>query len=211
MEIVKYGHPVLRWKSRPFQELPEGLDRTIDEMFELMYASRGIGLAANQVGLPYRMFVVNCTADPAEADEELVFINPKITRKKGSADAEEGCLSLPELYGEVPRAKLVVVQAYDLDGEMFEIEAEDLLARVIQHENDHLDGVLFIDRMKPEAREDLTFRLRDFETAFRKLQQEGRFASDEQLKADLTRMERTFELPPPPEPSAGEEASLPDE
>ena len=113
MEIVKYGHPALRWKSTPLPEITPELKRTVRKMFDLMYEARGIGLAANQVGLPYRLFIVNASAEPSETDEELVFINPEIIRRKGSAEGEEGCLSLPEVYGTVPRAEKILVEAYD--------------------------------------------------------------------------------------------------
>lgn len=195
MEIVKFGHPVLKWKSKPFKELPEGFDRILDEMFDLMYAARGVGLAANQVGLPYRFFIANPTADPAEKDEEMVFINPKIIRKKGWGSAEEGCLSLPEIYGDVERAQMVEMEAFDLDGEGFSIEAEDLMARILQHESDHLDGVLFIDRMKPEKLDEILLKVRSVESQFRKEQAEGKYPSDDALRSRLAELEKTFELP----------------
>ena len=195
MEIVKYGHPVLRWKSSPLTSISAGMKATVRQMFDLMYEANGIGLAANQVGLPYRFFVVNCTADPDEKDEELVFINPEITRRKGSVEGEEGCLSLPELYGQVPRAEEIVVEAFGLDGQGFEIEASDLMARVILHENDHLDGVLFIDRMQPDARSELQRDLDDFEQDFRARQAKGEYLDDEAIKLKLAEMTKTFEFP----------------
>ncbi len=196
MEIVKYCHPVLRWKSSPLPEVSDDLRRTVSKMFELMYDAKGIGLAANQVGLPYRFFIANLTADPAEIEEEIVFINPQIVKKFGGwEEAEEGCLSLPALYGNVNRAKELVVQAYDLDGEGFEIEAEDLMARVIQHELDHLDGILFIDRMTELARREIDPKIREFEMAFRADQKAGKFASDEQLKKQLAEMVKSFPFP----------------
>lgn len=195
MEIVKYGHPALRWKSKPLTEITPELKSTVRKMFDLMYEARGIGLAANQVGLPYRFFIVNATADPAETEEELVFINPEIIRRKGSAEGEEGCLSLPELYGDVPRAEEIVVEAYDLNGEGFGIEAEELMARVIQHESDHLDGVLFFDRMSDFARQELEPALADFQAEFERQQRDGDFPCDEALKEQLAKMETSFEFP----------------
>lgn len=195
MEIVKFGHPVLKWKSKPFQDIPDGFDRIIDEMFELMYSARGVGLAANQVGLPYRFFIANPTADPAEKDEEFVFINPKIVRKKGWGEAEEGCLSLPEVFGDVERAQTVEMEAFDLDGEAYSIEADDLMARILQHELDHLDGVLFIDRMKPDKLDLLRLKIRNIENQFRQEQKDGKYPSDDVLRSQLADMERTFALP----------------
>ena len=129
MQIVQYGHPVLRWKSKPIQSIDEQLRSTVAEMFELMYSAKGIGLAANQVALPYRFFVVNVTADPAEKDEEFVFLNPRIRRRKGATSGEEGCLSLPGLYANVERADEVVIEAYDLSGEAFEMDLDELAAQ----------------------------------------------------------------------------------
>lgn len=195
MEIVKYGHPALRWKAKELTELTPDFKATVRAMFNLMYEARGIGLAATQVGLPYRFFVVNTTADPKETEEELVFINPEIIRKKGSVEGEEGCLSLPELYGQVARAEEIVLEAYDINGQGFEMECSEILARVIQHENDHLDGVLFIDRMKPDEVEELQANIDDLETQFRQTQAAGTLASDEGLKDQLSKMEKTFEFP----------------
>jgi peptide deformylase len=146
-------------------------------------------------GLPYRFFVVNTTADPQETEEELVFINPEIIRKKGNVEGEEGCLSLPELYGQVARAEEIVLEAYDIDGQGFEMECSEILARVIQHENDHLDGMLFIDRMKPDEVEELQANLDDLETQFRQAQSAGTIKSDDGLKTELAEMEKTFEFP----------------
>jgi peptide deformylase len=195
MEIVKYGHPALRWKAKELTELTPDFKATVRAMFDLMYEARGIGLAATQVGLPYRFFVVNTTADPKDTEEELVFINPEIMRKKGNVEGEEGCLSLPELYGQVARAEEIVLEAYDIDGQGFEMECSEILARVIQHENDHLDGVLFIDRMKPDEVEELQANLDDLETQFRQSQSAGTIKSDEGLKSELSEMEKTFEFP----------------
>ncbi|NQV25718.1 MAG: peptide deformylase [Rhodopirellula sp.] len=195
MEIVKYGHPALRWKAKELTELTPDFKATVRRMFDLMYEARGIGLAATQVGLPYRFFVVNTTADPKETDEELVFINPEIIRKKGNTEGEEGCLSLPELYGEVARAEEIVLEAYDINGEGFEMECSEILARVIQHENDHLDGVMFIDRMKPDEVKELQANIDDLETQFRQAQAAGTVASDQVLREQLSAMEKTFEFP----------------
>ncbi|MEI8021256.1 MAG: peptide deformylase [Schlesneria sp.] len=196
MEIVLYPHPALRWKSKPIQEINEDLRRVVAEMFQLMYAAKGIGLAANQVGLPYRLFIMNLTGDPEEKDEEIVFINPEILKRKGTTEGEEGCLSFPGMYGQVKRAAKVDIEAFDLNGECFEYSLDELAARAVQHECDHLDGVLFIDRMPEVGRRELDPVVSDFETQFRRWQAEGRFASDEILKQELVKLE-----PKPPAPS----------
>jgi len=189
MHIVQYPHPALRWKSKPVTRIDAELRDIVARMFQLMYESKGIGLAANQVALPYRLFVVNVTGDPEQKDEEFVFLNPEITQRKGSAESEEGCLSLPELYGPVRRAEEVVIDAFDLDGHGFEMTLTDLPARVVQHETDHLDGVLFTDRMTEAARRELEPRLADFETLFRRQQGAGEFPSDDEIRKQLRQLE----------------------
>lgn len=189
MEIVKYPHPALRWKSKPVTAIDAELRATARRMFELMYESRGVGLAANQVALPFRLFVINPTSDPEQPDQEHVFINPEIMRRKGSVEGEEGCLSLPEVFGMVRRAEEIVVEAFDLDGQQFRMELDELPARVVQHEYDHLDGVLFVDRMTEAARREIEHRLSDFDTYFRRQQQSGQYPSDEEIRKRLHEME----------------------
>lgn len=189
MEILPYPHPALRWKSKPVQEIDDNLRRVVAEMFELMYAAKGIGLAANQVGLPYRLFILNLSADPEIKDEEIVFINPEILKRKGTTEGEEGCLSFPGLYGQVKRAAKVDIEAFDLEGAGFQYSLDELAARAVQHESDHLDGVLFIDRMTETVRRELDPVVGDFETQFRRWQSEGRYAPDELLKRELLKLE----------------------
>ncbi|MFQ5732461.1 MAG: peptide deformylase [Planctomycetaceae bacterium] len=189
MEIVPFPHPALRWKSKPVREINAQLRATIREMFDLMYEARGVGLAANQVALPLRLFVMNPTGDAEEPDAELVFINPEITQRKGSAEGEEGCLSFPELYGQVRRAEEIAVEAFDVRGHAFTLSLDELKARVVQHENDHLDGVLFPDRMTDTARLELAPQLEEFEAAFRRRQEAGLCPSDEELKAAMRGLE----------------------
>ncbi len=185
MQIVQYGHPALRWKAKPIQSINEELRSVVGEMFDLMYSAKGIGLAANQVGLPLRFFIVNVTADPAEKDEEIVFLNPRIRRRKGTTTGEEGCLSLPGLYANVDRAEEIVIEAFDLEGAGFEMDLDDLPARVVQHETDHLDGVLFVDRLAPDDRLKVEPRLLGFESDFRKQQSTGQFPPEAELNRHL--------------------------
>ncbi|HAA48174.1 MAG TPA: peptide deformylase, partial [Planctomycetaceae bacterium] len=107
-------------------------------MFELMYEAKGIGLAANQVALPFRFFIINVSGDPDLSDQEHVFINPEISNQSGLVEGEEGCLSVPQLYGQVKRFETITVEAYDLDGQGFAMDLDELPARVVQHETDHL-------------------------------------------------------------------------
>ncbi|MBW3539185.1 MAG: peptide deformylase [Planctomycetes bacterium] len=189
MQIVQYPHPALRWKSQPIRQINAELRSAVRQMFDLMYASQGIGLAANQVALPWRVFVVNPTGEASERDEEYVFINPEILRRKGSVEGEEGCLSLPELFGPVRRAEQILVNAFDLKGNEFEMTLTDLPGRVVQHETDHLDGVLFVDRMTDAARREVEPQLADFEAHFRRQQSLGRFPPDPEIEQRLRELE----------------------
>ncbi|MCA9012352.1 MAG: peptide deformylase [Planctomycetaceae bacterium] len=190
LEIVPHPHPALRWKSKEVSRIDDELRAMVAEMFELMYSARGIGLAANQVALPYRLFVINPSGDKAEKDQEIVFINPQITRKNGSETDEEGCLSLPEIYGPVTRATKIVVDAFDLNGQQFELELEDLHARVVQHEYDHVEGVMFTDRVASEELQKIQPLISDLELQFRNRQKEGTIESDEQLRKKLLALEK---------------------
>ncbi|MFN0052787.1 MAG: peptide deformylase [Planctomycetales bacterium] len=188
MQIIHYPHPALRWKSSPITRITEELRDIVRQMFELMYASEGIGLAANQVGLPYRVFVLNLTGKREEADQEHVFINPEIVGRKGSQEGEEGCLSLPKLYGQVRRANEVVVEAFDLEGRGFELTIDDLGSRAIQHESDHLDGVLFVDRLTESGKREAASALADFESVYRRQQELGVVPPDAEIESTLRRL-----------------------
>jgi peptide deformylase len=185
LQIVKYPHPALRYRSRPVTQIDADLRAAVQEMFGLMYAARGVGLAANQVALPYRFFILNVTAEPEQKDKELVFINPVIVKRHSSIEDDEGCLSLPGLYSKVRRARKIKVQAYNLEGELVEYEVEDLLSRAIQHEADHLDGKLFIDYLDSLALHPMKDKLREFEQQFRQAQEVGEFAPDDQIVQEL--------------------------
>jgi peptide deformylase len=189
VQIIKYPHPTLRHESKPVRRVDADLRKIVAEMFDLMYANRGIGLAANQVDLPYRLLVFNVTGDPAVRDEAFVFINPVITERKGSAEDQEGCLSFPEIYAPVVRPEKITVDAYAPNGEEFTYQLDGLYARAVQHETDHLDGVLFIDRLSPAnqlaVKEDLAALEREFE-AYR---QRGRIPDDTRIAARLAELE----------------------
>lgn len=191
MHIVNYPHPTLRHKSKPIRRVDAELRKMVAQMFELMYQAKGIGLAANQVELPLRLYVVNTKSDPQEG-EELVFINPVVSRAKGSAESEEGCLSLPELYGMVKRPKQIVMNAYNLQGEEFVAEVDGMMARVLQHELDHLDGVLFPDRMSQTGRMAIAEELEDFELEFSSRRTAGEIPSDEIISARLAEIEKKY-------------------
>jgi len=184
LSIIHYPHPTLRYKSKPIRRVDKQLRDFAAQMFELMYEHEGVGLAANQVDLPIRMFVVNPTGVRGDG-EELVLINPELQLPKGSDTMNEGCLSLPGIRGEVRRPKSMRLSAYDISGNPIERNVDDFFARVLQHENDHLDGVMFFDRMSEEAIQEIEDQLHELVTEFRSKQTSGAIASDEQLLARL--------------------------
>jgi peptide deformylase len=141
LPIRLLGDPILREDTRPVTEFTPGLQQLIDDMFETMHAAHGVGLAAPQVGRSERLLVMEVQ------HERFVLINPEIVDREGSIKWEEGCLSIPELYGDVVRAARVVVQALDREGKPFEIEGTELKGVCLQHEIDHLHGKLFIDHL----------------------------------------------------------------
>lgn len=175
MQIVKYPHPALRHKAGPVAALSKDIEILVGNMLDLMYKHEGLGLAAPQVAAPVRVLVMNFAADPERKDQEFVAINPVIVElSKAIVDDREGCLSFPELYAKVRRAKRVRVQAYNLAGELYEMQCEDLAARVWQHEIDHLDGTLFIDKMGMVGRMNSKKALRQFEEEYREDQAKGK-------------------------------------
>ncbi|MEM7201221.1 MAG: peptide deformylase [Planctomycetota bacterium] len=147
MEIVKYPDPILRRGGKAIDDFDAQLADTAREMLESMYRQRGVGLAAPQVGLDLSLLVLNPSGDPEKSEEEMTLINPKLKAKKGREWGEEGCLSFPGIYAEVERYKEIVVVYQDLQGEEQSTKLTDFLARVVQHEMDHLQGVLFVDRL----------------------------------------------------------------
>jgi peptide deformylase len=188
LRIVQYPHPALRYRSRPITQIDDDLRAVVREMFDLMYAARGVGLAANQVALPYRFFILNTTADPEQKDQELVLINPEIVKRHSSQEEEEGCLSLPGLYSKVRRARKVKVQCYNLAGELVEHEGDDLFSRAMQHEIDHLDGTLFIDHLGLLAKHGIKDKLRGFEEQFAREQAEGEYPPNEEIQREHAAM-----------------------
>jgi peptide deformylase len=165
LKIVKYPEPVLSQPGEPVTEFDAGLKKLADDMFETMYASQGIGLAAPQVAVAKRVTVIDLSMgkDPAQ---KLVLVNPEVILREGKQYEEEGCLSFPEIREKVQRAAKVRIRAQDLKGKWFEMDGEELLSRAFQHEIDHLDGMLFIFRMSSLKR-DLVLR------KIRKMQREG--------------------------------------
>jgi len=188
LALVEYPHPALSRPAKPVLRLDEPLVEAVERMFEIMYEAGGIGLAANQVALPYRLFVVNCAGHPDEG-EEFVFVNPVLSRPRGTAVHEEGCLSLPGLRMDVRRPATIVVDAWSLAGEPIHLDLEGLLARVVQHEFDHLEGRLFTDRLPEAAALEAKRSLDTFREVFAGRQARGELPPTERLVAELERLE----------------------
>lgn len=148
-KIVKYGTPSLREKSKEVHKISKKVQILVEDLYDTLYAANGVGLAAPQIGENLRVFVIDVGTDPKTMNP-ITFINPKILKKEGAVNSYEGCLSFPEAYTNVRRYKYVKVKALDIKGRPFIIEADEgsLLARAIQHEFDHLDGILFVDHCR---------------------------------------------------------------
>jgi len=174
VSILQYGNPILRAKGKRIERIDDGIRELAANMVETMHAANGIGLAAQQVGEALQLTVIDISqiedrpsemklkgedVDP-KAAMPLILVNPEITLNEKTVVETEGCLSFPEITGEIARAKSVVARAQTLEGGTIEIEAAGLLSRAIQHEIDHLNGILFIDRMSSAAKAALSSRLK---------------------------------------------------
>ncbi len=147
MEITEFPERVLKEVGEPVEKFDAELERLVSDMFETMYAEEGVGLAAPQVGLSLRLFVMDCEGI------KLVAANPEILSAEGEQEGEEGCLSVGKIHAPLKRAARARLRAQDVRGEWFEREAEGLAARCFQHETDHCDGLLFIDHLSPLRRD----------------------------------------------------------
>jgi peptide deformylase len=189
MKIVHYPHPALRHPAKPVSSIDKELNVQIGNMMELMYEAKGLGLAAPQVAIPFQLLVMNITGDPTKPECEEVYLNPAIVERRGTVDDEEGCLSFPGLYQKIRRAKTVKIRAYDLKGQPVEKTVNDLEARAWQHEIDHLNGILFIDKMGPLAKLTSRTAVKNFERTFRQAQERGEILPDVEIEKLLAAVE----------------------
>ena len=141
LPLYLLGEPVLRQRSAEVGGMTDDVRRLIDDMFDTMDAAKGVGLAANQVGVARRVAVIDAEG------QRFAMVNPVLLSAEGRSVAEEGCLSIPDIFGDVTRAERIVLEALDRDGRPFRLDAEGLVARAVQHEVDHLDGILFLDHL----------------------------------------------------------------
>ena len=169
MEIMTWPNPVLDTPADPVTVFDDNLKMLIGDMFETMYAAPGVGLAAVQVGVSKRLFVMDCSAGK-DPDQRIVMVNPEVIHVEGEQNGEEGCLSFPGIFTPVERSLRAVVRAHDINGNEFELDDTELTARCMLHETDHCDGIVFLDKMSPLKRE-LTKR------KIRKLQKAGKWTS----------------------------------
>jgi len=156
LDVVKYGDPILTKRGEGVIEFDENLRKLVDDMFETMYGAPGVGLAAPQVGVLKRLFVMDCSSGK-DKKQKVALINPVIETEEGEQIGDEGCLSFPGIFLEVKRPQRIVVRALDIDGSEIILDVMDLQARCVSHETDHLDGELFISYISPLKR-DLTKR-----------------------------------------------------
>jgi peptide deformylase len=167
MEVLVYPDPVLRRGGKPVTTFDADLRKTAGEMLEAMYEEGGVGLAAPQVGIEQKLLVLNPTGDKADRTGELVLCNPRLTKKKGREFGEEGCLSFPGIQAEVERWIDITVTFQDLDGKEQVLTANEWLARIVQHELDHLEGVLFTDRLTAADKLRVRSQLQELEERYR--------------------------------------------
>ncbi len=191
LKVITYPHPGLRHIAKPIKRVDATLKQIAARMIELMYQHRGVGLAATQVNLPIRMFVWDPTGNP-EKGQPAVYLNPTITRPRSNEEAEEGCLSIPGVNSNVVRAKTIHLHAFDIQGREIETDLSGYEARIMQHETDHLDGVLFIDRLSPAQIRDHDNDLAILETEFQSRQRMGELPSEDQIREELLAWERRY-------------------
>ncbi|HKG14913.1 MAG TPA: peptide deformylase [Pyrinomonadaceae bacterium] len=162
LDIVKYGDPVLERPGDAVEKFDAKLKRLVSDMFETMYSARGVGLAAPQIGVSKRLFVMDCSGG-RDPEARVALINPVVLSIEGEQTGDEGCLSFPGIFFPVKRSLRAVVRAQDLSGEEFEFDGLDLEARCMLHETDHCDGIVFIDRTTPLKRELVKRKIRRLE------------------------------------------------
>lgn len=160
MKVLIYPHPSLRKKAKTVKQIDGNIRQLARQMLDLMYKEGGVGLAATQVGKPIRLIVVNLSKKPSD---EIVLINPQINFSQGKIEEVEGCLSLPGISARVTRYQQIMGEAISLEGRQITFDFRDLLSRIIQHEIDHLDGILFIDRLTESARKEIASQLKTLE------------------------------------------------
>lgn len=191
LKVITFPHPGLRYVAKPVRRVDALLKQVGVRLIELMYAHRGVGLAATQVNVPLRMFAWDPTGDP-DSGQATVFLNPIISRPRSNEEAEEGCLSLPGINARVVRSKTIRMNAYDLTGKEIDQDYSGFEARILQHETDHLDGVLFLDRLTPAQQRDVEDGLEMLQTEYESRQRFNQIPSDQDLLSELKFWEKRY-------------------
>ncbi|MDR2438615.1 MAG: peptide deformylase [Planctomycetaceae bacterium] len=189
MKVLNYPHPILKYKCKPVQRIDQELRDIVGEMFQLMYETQGVGLAANQVGLPYRLFVMNASGDHEKKEEEYIFVNPIILKKNGKSKDSEGCLSFPGIHADVIRPEFIEVESIALNGDVQHFQWTGRPARIVQHETDHLDGIGFVDRLSQTALLGIKDELEDMKMVFASNQQRGFIPSETEIIQEIKKLE----------------------
>ncbi len=190
MKVLSYPHPTLKHKCKPIRKINQSLREKIAEMFRIMYEHEGVGLAANQVGLPYQLLVMNPEGDPEKKEGEQVLINPVILKRSGKVADNEGCLSFPGIHADVVRAEKITFEAITLDGQVRRFEWKGHPARIVQHETDHLNGISFVDRLSTGALLEIKRELEDLQTVFEGDRRLGFIPSDGEIAGQIEELER---------------------
>ncbi|MEA2172698.1 MAG: peptide deformylase [Blastocatellia bacterium] len=164
LKIVHWPDPVLLTPGEPVTEFDEKLQQLVKDMFETMYEAQGVGLAAPQVGVSKRLFVMDCSGGK-DPDQRIVMVNPEVMRVEGEQSGEEGCLSFPNIFFPVNRSVRAIVQAHDEKGNLFELDGMELTARCMLHETDHCDGIVFLDKTTPLKREMVKRKIKKLQKA----------------------------------------------
>lgn len=191
LSVVTFPHLGLRHSAKPIRRVDAQLQKVAERMVELMFAHAGVGLAATQVNVPLRMFVWNPTGKADQAQTTVV-LNPTISKPRGNEEAEEGCLSLPGLHANVVRAKTIHLHGYDIRGQEIDRDFTGFEARILQHETDHLNGVMFIDRLSESQLRDHAETLAIFETDFLSRQRTGSLPDDAAIRAEIAAWESRY-------------------
>src|SRR5213594_662102 len=164
LKLVTWPNPILEAPADPVTKFDEDLKKLVSDMFETMYSAPGVGLAAVQVGVPKRLFVMDCSGGK-DPDQRVVMINPKVIQVEGEQNGEEGCLSFPGIFTPVERSLRAIVHAHDINGNEFELDDTELTARCMLHETDHCDGIVFLDKMTPLKREIVKRKIKKLQKA----------------------------------------------
>jgi peptide deformylase len=192
VKVISYPNPVLLCKCKPVSAINLQLRELTAAMFQTMYEMHGVGLAANQVGYPIQLFVMNETGDCEKPECEYVFINPVILRKKGNKIDQEGCLSFPEIYADVNRAESIEIESIALDGSIQNFKWKDRPARIAQHEYDHLQGMSFVDRLSELSLREIRDELNDLEVHYESSMRLGFIPNADEMQKRIVELEKQF-------------------